>query len=454
MKPDFDPRRLDALTHLLLDGDLPPESVVELREILRGSAEARRRYRRTTAVHCALVRHGHDRLETPELAPAPARETAGRSARRGIRWLAAGLAAAACIVLAAKLALPPGAAAPPPLAVLSGTTSAVWEGAAITTGHPFERGRSVKLVRGFAEVSFASGVQVILEGPCRFEINGADTMGVTHGRASVMVPPDVARFHLDTPGGRITDLGTEFGVAVGSSSEGAVVLTEVFDGEIEIPAVNDSRHRLQSGDALAIIRDTTGTRLVATLDDYRVDLADSARRLPAEAHRVSSGVNLALGKPVFSPAYYFREFGSRFPPETLTDGRLNDSGSPGDWSFWLAPNGEPGEFTVDLLAVAEIGRIELQNTRNRTHGDRGLREFAVLVSIDNQNFREILRGELAAIDHLPPPGEDFPVESFRFEPVEARYVKLVGLSHYRHPDRPATDENHGGGLNEILIYAP
>lgn len=450
MNQDFDPARLDALSHLLLDGDLPRESAEELRQMLHGSAEARRRYRHAAAVHCALVRHGQDRRDTPAFA-IPASPPPRRMGRR----MLVALAAAACLLIASGLAFLPRPGPTAPIAILSGATSAVWEDAALPTGHSFVTDRSMNLLRGFAEVSFGSGVRVILEGPCRFEINAADTMRVAHGRASVTVPPEVNGFHLDTPGGRITDLGTEFGVAVGSGSEGAVVLTEVFDGEIEIPSINESRERLQSGDALAIIRDTAGTRLISTLDDYRVDLTDSARRLPAESgRRPPSGVNLALGKPVFAPAYYSKQFGSRFPPETLTDGRLNDTGSPGDWSFWLAPNGESGEFTVDLMAVTEIGRIELQNTRNRTHGDRGLHKFAILVSPDNVEFREIFRGELGAILDPPPPGEDFPIESIRFEPVETRYVKLVGLSHYRHPGRPASDESHGGGLNEILIYAP
>ncbi len=444
MKHDFDPARLDALVHLLLDGDLPLESSGELRTILHHSPEARNRYRQTTAIHCALVRHARALRETPAFISNPSPTRVNR--RHPLLFLAA----AACILFA--LLLIPRQQHAASIATLSGSSSALWDSHAIPDGHPFEPGRMMNLLGGFAEITFTSGVQVVLQGPCRFEINGPDEMRVVHGRASVKVPQSAEGFQLDTPGGCFTDLGTEFGVAVGSCPEGAVVLTEVFDGEIQIPEQN-SRRRLKSGDSLAIVRDAVGTRLIHKLDNYRVDLGDSARTLPAPRRRTPSDSNLALGKPVFAPAYYSKPHGSRFPPETLTDGRLNDSGTPGDWSFWLAPNGESGEFTVDLLDHMEIARIELQNTRNRTHGDRGLREFAILISDDNRSFREILTDELAPVGPPPPPGQDFAFESISFDPVTARYVKIIGLSHYRHPDRPTSDEDHGGGLNEIRIYA-
>ncbi|RYD47805.1 MAG: hypothetical protein EOP85_04800 [Verrucomicrobiaceae bacterium] len=337
-----------------------------------------------------------------------------------------------------------------PVARLTGTSGAVW------SGGPGELGlnTSMDLMSGFAEVGYRSGVRVILEGPCRFEITSESSMLVTHGRATVKVPKHLDGFHLDTPAGRITDLGTEFGVAVGSGVEGSVVLTEVFDGEIEIPAEDTPRKRLLSGESLAIVGKPGGTRLISTLGDYRVDLRDSARHLPVSAAPASPDGNLALGKPVSSPAHYSRAHGSVFPPSNLTDGRLNDSGSPGDWSYWLAPNHDSGEFTVDLLESQEIGRIDLQNTRNRVHDDRGMRRFRLLVSENGVDFREILEGELGRISSPSKPGVDFPFESFPFAAVKARYVKVVGLSHYRERDGTEDDDNQGGGLNEIRIFAP
>jgi hypothetical protein len=445
MKTDHDSRRLEALVHLLLDGDLNKENSAELNAILLKSADARETYRHTIAVHSSLERHGKDSISLPNSQASSGAPAPRRSLRKTII-----LAIAASVALAASLFF--SKQSPPHFATLSGSTSAVWENLELPDGGIFETGETVSLLSGYAEIAFRSGVNVIVEGPSHFEIKSADTIYVSHGRASVKVPKGMSGFHLDTPGGRITDLGTEFGVAVGSGSEGPVVMTEVFDGEIEVPEMKHTR-RLSSGEALAMVRDTQGTRLLSQIGSYPVSLSGSARSLPVSASQTESARNLALGKPVFSPAYYSNLHGEEFGPWSLTDGRLNDSGTPGDWSFWLAPNEESGEFTVDLIEQTEIGRIDLQNTRNRVHGDRGIREFAVLVSDDNKTFREIVSGELARIVNAPSPGVDIPFETFTFPPAETRYVKVVCLSHYRHTSHPASNPNHGGGLSEIRIFS-
>lgn len=432
MKPDYDPQRLDEILQQLFEELLQDDGAAELNSILGGSREARTHYRKSLRVHAALIRH---------------RQVEKVTAFRKPRRLIPLLAAAACVLLGLSLFL---LGRREPVARVVGTSSAVW------SGEPGELRLEtpVDLVSGFAEVGYPGGVRVILEGPCRFEITSGSSMLVTHGRATVKVPENYSGFHLDTPAGRITDLGTEFGVAVGSGVEGSVVLTEVFDGEIEIPAEETPRKRLLSGESLAIVRETGRTRLVSTLGDYRVDLRDSARKLPVASASVSAEGNLALGKPVSSPAYYSRDHGSVFPPSTLTDGRLNDSGSPGDWSYWLAPNHDHGEFTVDLLSSHKIGRVDLQNTRNRAHDDRGMHGFRLLVSEDGVDYREILQGKLARIEGPVQPGVEFPFESFSFGPVVARYVKVIGTSHYRERGGPEDDDHQGGGLNEIRIFSP
>ncbi len=431
MTADHDSTRLDELLRQLLDETLTAEAGEELNALLADSGQARARYRSTLRLHAALIRH-----------PQPEKIIRFPPSRQR-NWIIA----AACILLGGIMIT---LFTRRPIATLTGSSAAIWSQGDIPGIMPHQ---PLDLRSGYAEISYRSGVQVILEGPCQFEITSDSTMTVTHGRATAKVPHSVRGFHLDTPAGRITDIGTEFGIAVGSGSEGPVTLAQVFDGEIEIPAGSTPR-RLFSGEALAMVRDTGGTRLVSTTGGYQVDLADSARHLPPASGDSRKSGNLALGKPVSSPAHYTMTHGSVFPPQNLTDGRLNDSGTPGDWSFWLAPNGEDGQFTVDLSAPTLIGHVDLQNTRNRTHGDRGMRRFSIQVSNDGEDFEEILRDELARIPELPAPGEDFPFQSFSFPPVTARHVRIVGLDHYRAPERPLENPNHGGGLNEIRVFAP
>jgi hypothetical protein len=293
MNPDYDPGRLDSLLQLLFDEALTGSDIDELNSILSGSGDARSHYRKSLRLHAALIRHRQVENAIPT--------------RRHPFWpIAAGIAAAISLLAAVVISRSQ-------VATLSGTTTAaVWAGG-VTPGL---LDQPIDLVAGFVEITYRSGVRVILEGPCQFEVTSATSMNVAHGRATVKVPKPVDGFHLDTPAGRITDLGTEFGVAVGSGVEGPVILTEVFDGEIEIPAESTPRKRLRVGDSLAIVRETSGTKLVSTLGDYRVDLGDSARQLPVGSGTSPVSGNLALGKPVTSPSHYSKTHGNTFPPSS------------------------------------------------------------------------------------------------------------------------------------------
>jgi hypothetical protein len=302
---------------------------------------------------------------------------------------------------------------------------------------------------GFASLHFSSGVEVTLEAPCRFAISGPLEMSVDHGRAAVRVPEPVDEFTVRTPGGDLVDLGTEFGIAVGSDGRSPVVLTDVYVGEIEIRHAAEPL-RLRAGNSRALLGKGANATCVEALDTEPISLADLHRSLPEQPRPALNDDNLALGKPVFAPSYLTRPHGSVFPPDNLTDGRTDDSGVPGDWSFWLAPDHQAGEFTVDLLESHSVSRIELQNTRNRSIGDRGMKRFRILVSLDNRNFTPVMEGELPAIDLQQ---RTFPFETFSFPPVAARYVKIEGIDHYRSADRPMDDPHQGGGLNEIRIFA-
>ncbi len=439
--PDTSAQRFEELLQQLMDETLQAHDIEELNTLLRQSETARSHYQQSMKLHAALMRQAPN-LDLHAATPLS-------QSRIVKRWH---VAVAACVLFGLGFSV---FILRRPTATLAGCSAALWEetsAAFLDSKKPLLH-RELNLRNGYAQINYANGVQVIVEGPCQFQVTSDNSMLVSRGRATVKVPHQVNHFHLDTPSGRITDLGTEFGVAIGSSEEGPVILTEVFDGEIEIPASNSDRQRLQSGNSLAILGRDNTRRLLVSLDNYPIDLSDSARCLPLRVSRASNAGNLALGKPVYSPAHYIMPHGSVFPPHALTDGRLNDSGTPGDWSFWLAPNGENGEFVVDLQRVEEIGRVALQNTRNRIHGDRGMQTFLLQASVDGVIYHDVLQGQLDPIRETPRAGVDFPFANFTFPPLHARFVKLIGLSHYRDPARDTNEPNHSGGLNEIQIFA-
>jgi hypothetical protein len=430
--------RLDLLLHALFEESLGEPERVELNELLAASPDARARYRRAASLHSALVR----RAAAPSYFETPA-------ATKTLPFHKRPLAAVAAVALIASLATllltrPRG-----PVANVLEARGVAWaEGSPSPSSGRLPAAVPVEFSRGFIKLGFPSGASVILEGPCRFRLDDKEALSVSHGRVSVHTPDGAEGFRIDTPGGRFVDLGTEFGLAVGNDGAAPVVLTEVFKGEVEIQASPQQHTRLGVGESRALVRESGKPKLLAALDESPVMLVNHNHTFATAS---AADGNLALGKPVFSPGYCTRPHGSVFPPDNLTDGRLNDSGVPGDWSFWLAPDGEDGEFTVDLLETQAIGSIALQNTNNRGIDDRGTASFEVFGSSDNKNFFPLTAAGLARV--AVERGEEFPFERFTFGPVEARYVKIVVTSHYRHPGRDPDHPHHGGGLNEIRIFA-
>lgn len=430
--------RLDQLIHGLFDGTMTEAERAELRVVLSSSIEARERYRKAVAIHAALDRIVVCRAESggPKVVPMPTKRRMPRL------W-----AMVATVALAAGISWWGIAQRTRPVASLVQTVNASWaDGSALSVDSLLPVAKPFELLQGVAELSFPSGARVTLEGPCRFELNEREALTVAHGRVSVHAPPGAEGFRVDTPGGKFVDKGTRFGLAVGTDGTNPVVLSEVYEGEVEVRTKHDSA-RLYEGDSRALVKEPKGMMLVTTLDANPITVP----QINTDAIVPKDGAdNLALGKPVTSPAYCIRPYGSVFPPGNLTDGRTDDSGVPGDWSFWLAPSGENGEFTVDLLESQAVARISLQNTNNRSIGDRGTKSFQLWVSTDNIQFRHVLDGELSRVN---PKEGSYPFQDFRFAPCEARYVKIVVTDHYRHPKRPANDPMQSGGLNEIRVFA-
>lgn len=428
-------QRLDELIHALLDGVITDPDLAELQRQLAACPHARQRYLRSASLHSRLLSLNHSPLPSFLQETTPSRPPLRFPVR-----LAAIAAALAAIAIPAFLLT----RQPPPRAEITASHEVRCPpGSAAPSPGPLKPHQPVTLLAGWIEITFPSGAAISIDAPCHFQLDQPETLTLFHGRAAVHVPPGAEGFRLDTPGGEIIDLGTAFSVAVGSDGSHPVVLTEVFDGEIEIHAGQQSPARLRGGEARAIVGHDSGLHLVSTLDDSPIHVPRPiARPTPAPEK------NLALGKPVFSPGYCVRPHGSVFPPDNVTDGRTDDSGVPGDWSFWLAPDGASGEFTVDLIDPATISRVSLQNTANRGIADRGTARFLLLGSLDNHHFTPLIEDRLPAIT----PGSPHPFHDFRFPPTRVRFVKFIVLEHLRHPGRPADHPLQGGGLSEIRIF--
>jgi hypothetical protein len=148
-----------------------------------------------------------------------------RVSRRKNRWLTAAVGMAAALVVWLGISLYGRGTA----AKLHRGDSAKWM--ASPAGEDLRAGTRLKLDSGLAEIHFATGAEVILEGPADFEIRGRDEGFVHQGRVSVRIPEQVRRFRLGSPGGTVVDPGKAFGVHVAADGE---TEAEVFEGKIRL----------------------------------------------------------------------------------------------------------------------------------------------------------------------------------------------------------------------------
>jgi len=174
--------------------------------------------------------------------------------RRGGLLLAA-MVVGILIVSAAWRGLQPNARPPLPPGVLAqivALSDPVWADA----GQPRHEGDSLQmggllaLERGLAEIVFACGATVVLEGPAMFEVRDASTGRLDRGRLTATLDRPTVAFAIHTPSAVVTDRGTQFGVEVDPSGKTDV---RVFQGLVELVALaalgTAEPLRLSAGDA-------------------------------------------------------------------------------------------------------------------------------------------------------------------------------------------------------------
>jgi hypothetical protein len=95
-------------------------------------------------------------------------------------------------------------------------------------GDQLNDGSRLTLRSGTVRVTFESGAQVLLEGPCDFTVDNAMHGTINSGRLSATVPSRAFGFRIRSPEAEVIDLGTEFGVAVDQNH----CEVHVFKGEV------------------------------------------------------------------------------------------------------------------------------------------------------------------------------------------------------------------------------
>lgn len=129
--------------------------------------------------------------------------------------------------------LPASEPSPPPVvATISASVDAAWAEAGGPTvgGGDLQAGSDLTLVRGFARLTFTTGVEVIVEAPARLTLASDRRVVLERGRLTAKVPAPARGFTVGTRRVEVVDLGTEFGVGV--AGDGSVDVP-VFTGEVQ-----------------------------------------------------------------------------------------------------------------------------------------------------------------------------------------------------------------------------
>ncbi len=108
----------------------------------------------------------------------------------------------------------------------------------LKVGTQLSEGQSISLDSGILKLIFESGAEVTLQGPCEIDVVNSMLGYLRSGNATASVPPRAFSFAIRAPGLDIIDLGTDFGVSVGSDGNSEL---HVFEGEVIYRQDNCSR---------------------------------------------------------------------------------------------------------------------------------------------------------------------------------------------------------------------
>jgi len=192
----------------------------------------------------------------------------------------------------------------------------------------FSAGQQLNLTAGLAELTFDSGAKVILHAPAQFVVSEALGGDLQLGRLSAKVPHSAHGFTINTPGGKVVDLGTEFGVKVNFDRTMDVI---VYVGDVAVNgtpvsggSATQSIH-VHAGEAISV----GPNQPAKTIDpnDVRLvrEIAPLGDKTKAEAAYVEFMKSL-------KPVVWFRMEGKE------TDRVLHDEmGGPDAKLFWDGP---------------------------------------------------------------------------------------------------------------------
>ncbi|MBN2215974.1 MAG: FecR domain-containing protein [Pirellulales bacterium] len=153
----------------------------------------------------------------------------------------------------------------------------------LSAGIELGRGQRLTLQSGLIEIEFANGARSILEAPTAFEVRDGNAGFLQMGRLAATVPPTARGFTIETPLATVVDLGTDFGVFVGTNGAAEA---HVFVGQVDVATKTmpenplPLKKRLHKGEALRVYT-PEGPEVAARIDTMSASSDEFVRNLPA-----------------------------------------------------------------------------------------------------------------------------------------------------------------------------
>jgi len=165
-------------------------------------------------------------------------------------------------------------------------------------------------------------------------------------------------------------------------------------------------------------------------------------RAPAQAQNSQAQTNLALNKGVTaSSSDEQASWGARF----IVDGQRDEKAGSRGWSSIADKSRNHTEWVqIDLGASSSLGRVDLYPRNDPARLGEGFPvDFTIGVSADGKAWTAVVRQT-----NYPKPGNS--VQSFSFDPANARYVRVTGTNLRYLPAESA----YYMQFAEVEVYAP
>jgi hypothetical protein len=143
----------------------------------------------------------------------------------------------------------------PPVAAVTDVMEARWaDGSQVLADDTELHPGLVKLVKGFAEITFDNNAIIVVQGPAEVDLETTSQMFLHRGKIWSYVPKEAIGFTIRTPGATVVDYGTEFGVVV---HDNGATEAYVFAGRVDLrtgsnPHVFEKAQRLTAGEGGAV----------------------------------------------------------------------------------------------------------------------------------------------------------------------------------------------------------